>query len=150
MVELVVTVVIVGVLAAFAIPKFIVADTQSRIAAVNALAGAITDAAALTYALCMSTAATSGCNTTVSSWLGTINGNPYWLNYGWPDAGDVLGGGQIDSQIDYTGFQVTLVSSSETLFYRADAPTPADCSVAYYDGYNTPPKYHFVVTTSGC
>ena len=149
-IELVVTITIVGILAALAIPRFISMDTKARIASVNSLAGALQSAAELSYATCMTSAATSGCNTTVSAWQGTINGQPYWLNYGWPDAGDALNAGQIDSQVDYTGFSVSLVSNAETLFYRADAPTPANCSVAYYDGYYTPPKYHYVVTTTGC
>ena len=137
-------------LSAFAIPKFISVDTTARIASVKALAGSLDSAATMTYSLCMTSAATSGCTTTNSTWQGTINGNVYWLNYGWPDAGDALNDGQIDAVVDYTGFQVTLVSSADTLFYRADAPTPGNCSVAYDDGYYTPPKYHYVVTTSGC
>ncbi len=150
LVELVVTLTVLAVLAAFAIPRFVGLDSQARSASVNALAGAMNSAAELTYSACLTSAATSGCNVGNSSWTGSINGQPYWLNYGWPDAGDVIGGGQIDSQIDYSGFQVSLVSSAETLFVRPDAPTPTNCSVAYYDGYWTPPKYHIVVTTTGC
>jgi MSHA pilin protein MshA len=115
-IELVVTITIVGILAALAIPRFISMDTKARIASVNSLAGALQSAAELSYATCMTSAATSGCNTTVSAWQGTINGQPYWLNYGWPDAGDALNAGQIDSQVDYTGFSVSLVSNAETLF----------------------------------
>jgi MSHA pilin protein MshA len=149
-IELVVTITILGLLAAFAIPRLVSLDSTARIAAVNSLAGALQSAAELSYANCMTSAATTGCNTTVNAWQGTINGRPYWLNYGWPDAGDALNAGQIDSQVDYSGFSASLVSNAETLFYRADAPVPGNCSVAYYDGYYTPPKYHYVVTTSGC
>ncbi len=150
LIELVVAITVLAVLAAVAIPRFVGLDSQARIAAVNALAGAMNSAAEMTYSLCLTSAATSGCSTANSSWTGSINGQPYWLNYGWPDAGDVLGGGQIDSQIDYSGFQPSLVSAAETLFVRPDAPMPAACSVAYYDGYWTPPKYHIVITTTGC
>ena len=75
--------------------------------------------------------AATGCNAASNAWTGTIDGRPYWLNYGWPDSGDALNGGQIDSQIDYSGFQASIVSTAETLFVRPDAPTPAysfDCA----------------------
>jgi MSHA pilin protein MshA len=150
LIELVIVITVLGVLAAFAIPRFISVDSNARIAAVNSLAGALESAAALGYANCMTSAATSGCSTQNPSWAGPINGQQYWLNYGWLDAGDALNAGQIDSQVDYTGFSVVLVSTAETLFFRADAPNPANCSVAYYDAFFSPPKYHYVVTTSGC
>jgi MSHA pilin protein MshA len=47
LIELVVVITILGILAAFAIPKFIALDTQARIATVNGLAGTVKCAAAL-------------------------------------------------------------------------------------------------------
>lgn len=47
LIELVVVITILGILAAFAIPKFIALDTQARIATVNGLAGTVKSAAAL-------------------------------------------------------------------------------------------------------
>jgi MSHA pilin protein MshA len=150
LVELIVTITVLAVLAAFLLPRVASLDSSARIASVNALAGALNAAATQTYALCMTSAATSGCNNTSSAWQGTINGQYYWLNYGWPDAGDALNDGQIDAQLSYDGFTAVLVSSAETQFQLKGAPTPANCSVSYFDGYYTPPKYHLVVSTAGC
>jgi MSHA pilin protein MshA len=53
LIELVVVITILGILAAFAIPKFIALDTQARSATVNALAGTVKSAAALARSLGM-------------------------------------------------------------------------------------------------
>ena len=41
LVELVVVIIVLGVLAAFAVPRFMGIDTQARIASVNSLAGTL-------------------------------------------------------------------------------------------------------------
>ena len=51
LIELVTVIVILGVLAAFAIPRFSGLETQARIAAVNGLAGSVKSAGALSKAL---------------------------------------------------------------------------------------------------
>jgi MSHA pilin protein MshA len=55
LIELVVVITILGILAAFAVPRFIALDTQARIATVNGLAGAAKSAAALARSLAMAT-----------------------------------------------------------------------------------------------
>jgi MSHA pilin protein MshA len=55
LIELVVVITILGILAAFAIPKFIALDSQARIATVNGLAGSVKSAAALARSLSMAT-----------------------------------------------------------------------------------------------
>jgi hypothetical protein len=91
-----------------------------------------------------------GCSLASSSWTGTINGKGYWLNYGWPDAGDELNARQIDALIDYSGFRAYLVGPPSTRFVRDDAPSPDNCSVTYNDAYYLPTHYQIVVTTTGC
>src|SRR5258708_16758879 len=51
LIELVVVITILGILAAFAIPKFISLDTQARVATVNGLVGTVKSAAALARSL---------------------------------------------------------------------------------------------------
>lgn len=60
----------------------------------------------------------------------------YNLNYGWIDTGDFLNTYRIDTAINYSGFNVKIVSHQVTMFYVENAPTPDDCSVAYYDAYS--------------
>lgn len=150
LVELVCCIVVLGVLAAFAVPRFVAMDQSARAAAVRALAGTLNATAYQVRALCMTTAPVSGCDLTSSSWQGTINGTSYWLNYGWPDSGDALGSSQIDALIDYSGFRAYLVGPPSTRFVRDDAPSPDNCSVTYNDAYYLPQHFQIAIDTSGC
>ncbi len=149
-VELVCCIVVLAVLSAFAVPRLASLDRAARVSAVQALAGTLNSTAYQVRALCMTAAAASGCSLGSSSWQGTINGKGYWLNYGWPDAGDELNGRQIDALIDSSGFRAYLVGPPSTRFVRDDAPTPDNCSVTYYDAYYLPEHYQIQVVTSGC
>ena len=150
LIELVVVITILGVLAAFAVPRFISLDASTRTASIRALVGTLNSTASQVKALCKVTGATTGCTDTSSTWQGTINGRSYWLNFGWPDSGDVLAGGQIDDLIEYSGFRAYLVDWSATRFVRDDAPTPNKCSVTYYDANYGAGRYQIVTDTSGC
>ncbi len=55
LIELVVVITILGILAAFAVPKFIALDTQARIATINGLAGSVKSAASLARGMSMAT-----------------------------------------------------------------------------------------------
>ena len=147
LIELVVLIVLLGILAAFAVPRYMNVSTQARIATLTALAGTLHSTAHQVRALCL---VTSGCDLTSSSWQGTLAGKNYWLNYGWPDSGDELGTRQIDALIDYAGFRAYLVGPPNTRFVRDDAPTPNNCSVTYNDAYYNPPNYSLTIVTNGC
>lgn len=149
LVELVVSIAILAVLAAFAIPRMTSLDQQARISTVNSLAGVLKATSVTVRALCMTSV---GCDANANSWRGSIAGKGYWLNYGYPDAGDTLGagGGQIDDLLDYSGFTASLPNPLSTLFVRSDAPDPPNCSVQYFDAYHSPPTPHLVVLTTGC
>jgi MSHA pilin protein MshA len=53
LIELVVVITILGILAAFAIPKFVALDQQARFATINGLGGSVKSAAALARSLSM-------------------------------------------------------------------------------------------------
>src|SRR5271165_4025026 len=55
LIELVVVITILGILAAFAVPKFVALDSQARTATINGLAGSVKSAAALARGLAMAT-----------------------------------------------------------------------------------------------
>jgi MSHA pilin protein MshA len=59
LIELVVVITILGILAAFAIPRFISLETQARVAAVEAVGGSVRSGAALAHALWLATGETS-------------------------------------------------------------------------------------------
>src|SRR3569833_4613108 len=53
LVELVVVIIVLGVLAAFAVPRFMGSDTQARIASGNSLAGTLRSTAAMAHSVYM-------------------------------------------------------------------------------------------------
>jgi len=53
LIELVVVIVILGILAAFAVPRFMGLETQARVAAVKSMGGTLRSAAAMAHGVCM-------------------------------------------------------------------------------------------------
>jgi MSHA pilin protein MshA len=62
LIELVVVITILGILAAFAIPKFVALDQQARFATITGLGGSVKSAAALARSLSMATGITTTAN----------------------------------------------------------------------------------------
>ena len=80
LIELVVVITILGILAAFAIPRFISLDSTARSATVTGLAGTIRSSAALARGLSMATGNTASV---------TMEGSPVTLANSYPDASAV-------------------------------------------------------------
>ncbi len=82
LIELIVVIVILGILAAVALPKFIDVSKDARIASLKGLQGAASAAATLAYAK----AAAGGVNLSAATATVTINGASVSLAYGYPVA----------------------------------------------------------------
>jgi MSHA pilin protein MshA len=116
LIELVVVIVVLGILAAFAIPRFIALDGQARIAAVNGLAGSVRSSAALAHGMWMA----SNSPATVP-----MEGQTITISNGYPDLTTLP-----NTLNDYTGFTTSTTATTIT-FAKTGAPTPATCSVTY-------------------
>ena len=134
LIELVVVITILGILAAFAIPRFASLETEARIAAIQGLAGSVRSSAALAHSLSL----TQNSPPTVS-----MEGNVINISNGYPVAADID-----DTLADYTGYAFAEAAGTGT-FTRPGSPTPANCSVAYTTALadNAP---LIVVDVSGC
>jgi MSHA pilin protein MshA len=117
LIELVVVITILGILAAFAIPKFISLDTQARVATVNALAGSVKSAAALARSLEMANGGAANASVTMEGATVTM------ANF-YPD----LTG--IPLAINMTGTDF-VYGPTTGIWTRANSPTPAGCIVTY-------------------
>jgi len=117
LVELVVVITILGILAAFAVPKFIALQAQARAAAVESLQGSLRSASALTHSMWM--VANAPANV-------AVEGATVAMTNGYPaiDAID-------DTLVDVSGFNFDPVTGT---FTKIGAANPATCSVSY-----TPP-----------
>ena len=152
LIELIMVVVIIGLLAALAIPKIVDLGSEARSAAVRSMAAAIQSTVTAVYAKC---AVTPTCSTASGGMTFAVNGKTYWITYGYIDAGDVRGttyrgGVEIDMAVDYTGFTVTTPSAASTRFSRSDANDAAHCYVEYGDAWSHGKMYTLTVDTSGC
>lgn len=116
LIELVVVITILGILAAFAIPRFASLETEARIGAIQGLAGSVRSASALSHSLWLTQSAPA----TV-----LVEGNIINITNGYPVADD------IDNTLaDFTGYLFAVAGGTAT-FTRPSSPTPANCSVAY-------------------
>jgi MSHA pilin protein MshA len=60
LIELIVVIVILGILAAFAVPRFMGLENEARVAAVNSLMGSLKSTAAMAHGICMAQACANG------------------------------------------------------------------------------------------
>lgn len=125
LIELVVVIVVLGVLAAFAVPRFMGIDTQARIASVNSLAGTLRSTAAMAHSVYM--ARGNPPNPVV------IDGQSVNFTAGYPDAASIaslLQAGTI-TQNNLGGAFTSTVAGANDTFTLNGATTPANCAVRY-------------------
>jgi MSHA pilin protein MshA len=139
LIELVMVIVILGILAAVAIPRYIDLQTNARVAAVNGMLGTVNGAASIVDARAIITGQTAAVGTVVVGGV-TIN-----TVFGFPRS--TAGG--IDLAIpNMTGF--TFVSGTPSTFQLIGAPTPATCSVTYTQAAVAGATPTITVNTAGC
>lgn len=139
LIELITVIVVLGILAAFAIPRFTGLESQARIATVNGLAGNLRSGAALAHALWMAAGnapatVTMEGNTSVA--MNTTSGYPTAAAAG------------IDNVIqDLSGF----AASGTRDFKLTNAPSNGDnCKVNYAAPTTAGGAPTITTTTSGC
>lgn len=121
LIELVVVITILGILAAFAIPRFASLEGQARLAAVQGLAGSLRSGAALAHALWLA----QGNPATV-----TMEGQVITMTNGYPNLATIQ-----NTIVDITGFNVTTVGGARRFQKTtANGTLVANCWVQY-----TPP-----------
>ena len=143
LIELVVVITILGILAAFAVPKFIALDSQARVAVVNGLGGTVKSAAALARGLDMATSA--GAAGPV-----VMEGAAVALVNSYPDstAGGI--GNAINTSFSASDFTVAYNGTGTTAVWtKVGASVPANCTVTYAAAAaNSTPVV--TIATGGC
>jgi MSHA pilin protein MshA len=128
LIELVVVIVILGILAAFAVPRFMGLETEARVAAVKSMGGTLRSAAAMAHGVCMARNCANG-----GAGI-TINGQTIVFAQGYPNTATVER--TIES---FEGFTVA-TNAGGRRFLKTGARTNA-CWVRYNPpaGANLPP-----------
>ena len=161
LIELVVVIVILGILAATALPKFVDLGSDARKAAVNNLEGSLRTAVRTGEAMCVLSPTT--CNSTspgnavngsqVTGNFVVRDGLTFRFSYGHPIAWDGWSVWATDkgigNLIDYQGFtrQTYIAGTGEAVFTKDGASRPENCK-AVYRLFDTDVSFYSV--TSGC
>src|ERR1043165_5317767 len=138
LIELVLVIVILGILAATALPRFSNLSTQARTSAVNGLAGSIRSAAAIAHATYLASGGTSGAQI-------SMDGTLVAMTNGYPSA-SVVNVGISQALTDFTGF----TESAAGIFQSTGAPTPATCAVGYAPAPTTGTFPSVTTSVNGC
>ncbi|MCP4272420.1 MAG: type II secretion system protein [Gammaproteobacteria bacterium] len=151
LIEMVVVIVLIGILAAVALPKFTDMSTNAKISTVDGLAGAIHSTVALAASNCI-VAPTCTRTTVYSASSGNtadIEGTTYLFHYGNITAWDA--GGNVSDLVFLDGFTVApyVGGSYARVFTFDQGGTPANCSVTYTLSNNSS-DYSITKDTSGC
>lgn len=145
LIELVVVITILGILAAFAVPKFISLDKQARAATVQGLAGTVRSAAALARGLSMA----SGSSASVTMEGSTVN-----LVNNYPDSSltgiAVAINANTGAGGDFTFTAGGTPSTGPATWARNGATTPANCIVDYTPPASAGAAPVITVDVSGC
>jgi MSHA pilin protein MshA len=125
LIELVVVITILGILAAFAVPKFVALDQQARISTVNGLAGSVKSAASLARGMSMA----MGSNPATVPMEGVM----VTMSNNYPDGTATGIAAAVNANIGAGGdFTFTAgAGGGAAMFTRNGAPDPADCVVDY-------------------
>jgi len=128
LIELVVTLSVIAILAALALPRYIALQTQARAAKAQAVYGGIKSAAALAHAQALATNTVTNGPASI-----TMEGQSVDLIHGYPTANGT--GIMAAMQIDLASDQVTLngggAGAGATLRIDMNGGTPPECSVFY-------------------
>ena len=130
LIELVIVIVILGLLAATALPRFINITTDARVASVNGVAGGLRSAISLAKAQVM-VAGSAGCNGT-STLTACMEGAPVVVTTsGYPQAGTGLTATGIQAAMQGTdGYNITETTATAAAFRPSNGGNPS-CQALY-------------------
>jgi|SRR6476661_131894 len=138
LIELIVVILILGILAAIAAPKFVDLTGEARKAALNGLRAAVTSAATLANALQIAQGLTVDQSV-------TIEGSTVLMKNRYPS--QATGGIDAAVRFDSASFE----TAAPTVTFRVKtAGTPASCAFQYTDATATVPPTIAASVTTGC
>lgn len=117
LIELVVVIALLGILAAFAIPRFVGLEREARAAAMLGVSGSVRSSATLAHSMWLA----QGVNPVI------LEGNPVTLTEGYPDAADIA-----LTLSDLTGFSVAVNGGADQATFSKNG-APGTCEVVYND-----------------
>ena len=144
LIELIVVIVILGILAATALPKFMGIQSGARVSVLQGARGAVASAMNIAYA----TQASLGLASNVGI---TLDGISIAMVNGYPAAGSAGAASNIYAAAGLSSDYSAVSPSATALTIRVEnAPTPNSCAFSYTAATGTKPPVVGAVITSGC
>jgi MSHA pilin protein MshA len=138
LIELVMVIVILGILAAFALPRFANLGGEARAASIQGVYGAVRSANAIVRSACL---ASSACDESAATGQSvTLEGSSIALAYGYPTTASILLAAQIDSGDFDTSTAGTVAANN----------APGTCEVTYAEATSATTAPAIAVDDSSC
>ncbi|MEB8535588.1 prepilin-type N-terminal cleavage/methylation domain-containing protein [Acidithiobacillus ferriphilus] len=140
LIELIVVIVILGILAAFAIPRFVNLQNDARASVLQGVSGSLWAASALVYSKSLIVGSTASSSGNVNIGQGVVIATAY----GYPT------GASISTMLqDTTNFGVSATAAS-AMFWPTSAGNPANCKVVYTAATSSIVPPTIVTTSTDC
>jgi len=139
LIELIVVILILGILAAVAAPRFVNLTREARVAALNGLRASVSSAATLTNALSQAQGLAPGASV-------TVEGVAVAMAFSYPTAAFT----GIESAISIDAGTYSTIAGAPYTFQIRSAPTPATCQFTYTAATAALPAVVSVAATAGC
>lgn len=153
LIELIMVIVILGILSAFALPRFADLGDEARAAAINGAGGAIRSAAAIAHAQALAQNVTGAGPISMEGVnIALVNGYPQALaalTDGILAAAQISAGAGADLDFDLDATSAAATDAGEIVISAKGATTAANCSVTY-NAANANASPEITVDTSGC
>jgi len=149
LIELIVVIVILGILAAVALPRFLNVANDARTSVMKGVQGSMQAANAMVFGKAAIAGALGATGNLTAASLGIAGGN-FAVRYGYASTAAVLARA-LDIDTTATGdFQTSGAGGTSGSIRHRKAPTPANCAVNYATATSgtAPPTY--TVVTTGC
>lgn len=140
LIELIMVIVILGILAAFALPRFANLGQDARIATLNGALGSVRSAAAVAHSAALARNNTANASVVLEGTTITMANL-----YPTADAAGIVAAAQLSGEFSTTGG-----GAAALVIQVAGAPTPADCSFSYTAAAANAAPVISATTTTGC
>lgn len=124
LIELIMVIVVLGILAAFALPRFANLGQDARVATLNGALGSVRSASAIAHSAWLA-AGSTGASV-------TLEGTSVALANGYPTVAGIVAAAQLSDEFEAVA-PATATTPPSVVIQVANAPTPAECSFVYQE-----------------
>ncbi|HRH81947.1 MAG TPA: type II secretion system protein [Thiobacillaceae bacterium] len=144
LIELIMVIVILGILAAVALPRFYDLQKDARVAKAQAILGTIRSAMAISHSAALVN------NQTGATGSITMEGSTVGLTYGYPDGEDESGNGIVTAaNLNEANDGVSISAAAGVTTININGGTAGTCTVTYTQATSSAPAFASA-STGGC